>query len=771
MMLARILYGRSPRRPSAQRLSAQPQHRRRARSLGTVLAVASLAVAALATTAAADDVRPVHLEITETTPGDFLVQWRVPKVMAPTMMPGPVLPDHCRADDRVSVEELAAAWINRQSYVCAEELPGHEIGMAFPQLNVALSTLVRVELLSGDSFSHMLLPGEPSWRVPDIDAGGFPRLARDASRAVVAGAWHALHPAHVALLLALCLFGSAQGLRLAGLFTTGQVAGVIVFAAAGTQAGAGLAELAVAVAAGVLARQALLEPGARRQLGALAVAGGVAHGLGVAGIVAPPTTFAFATATWSLMVVLGMDAALVLGVIVILAAVHAIRRPTVTTGGEGQGAEARPAPAFAVYAVAVGAFAVALIPPAGDPADAAESEGLRLSRLPVPAAGVALGNTGRVAAQFPDAVIQTFVSIEAFEVRRETLVRVAGMAAELGLAVDGEIAVEAQQAVRDRVAGLVAARSTLLIDGEPAVTASQRVDFMEVDNQGALPRAVPVPEPVADALIGVTTVSLLSTTPQRVALEWTDFASAGEVPATVTDPEASGTTVLTAEAPALEWLNQLAEDPAPVVTATAVEPASLWLPLASLVVLAAALVWTIGPMRRRRDATSLALLRIMLAVALLVAPIANVAVAMPESFGMTPDANGARRILSGVLPNIYKAFEFRDEATAFDRLSLSVTGDTLTEVYLEHQRALEMEERGGARARVEAFEVTDVSDIRAGEGGGFVAEAGWNVGGTVVHFGHRHFRQNRYEARVVVVPVEGSWKIESITILDEERLR
>jgi len=49
--------------------------------------------------------------------------------------------------------------------------------------------------------------------------------------------------------------------------------------------------------------------------------------------------------------------------------------------------------------------------------------------------------------------------------------------------------------------------------------------------------------------------------------------------------------------------------------------------------------------------------------------------------------------------------------------------------------------------------------------------ASWNVGGTVVHFGHRHFRQNRYVAHVVVVPVEGAWKIESITVLDEERLR
>jgi hypothetical protein len=100
-----------------------------------------------------------------------------------------------------------------------------------------------------------------------------------------------------------------------------------------------------------------------------------------------------------------------------------------------------------------------------------------------------------------------------------------------------------------------------------------------------------------------------------------------------------------------------------------------------------------------------------------------------------------------------------------------VTGPTLTEVYLEHRRALEMEERGGARARVEAVEVLEVGEVEPADDGGFTAEAGWKVGGTVTHFGHRHFRQNRYDALVHLVPDEGVWKVRSIEILEEERLR
>ena len=108
---------------------------------------------------------------------------------------------------------------------------------------------------------------------------------------------------------------------------------------------------------------------------------------------------------------------------------------------------------------------------------------------------------------------------------------------------------------------------------------------------------------------------------------------------------------------------------------------------------------------------------------------------------------------------------------AFDRLALSMTGETLTDVYLDHRRVLAMEERGGAQARVEAVEVIEVESVESEDSGGFSADAVWTVGGTVTHFGHRHFRQNRYDARVAVVADEGIWKVRRIEVLNEERVR
>lgn len=158
-------------------------------------------------------------------------------------------------------------------------------------------------------------------------------------------------------------------------------------------------------------------------------------------------------------------------------------------------------------------------------------------------------------------------------------------------------------------------------------------------------------------------------------------------------------------------------------------------------------------------------------MAVLLGPLGNVAIALPASVGTAPNAGQAKRILSGLLPNMYRAFEFREESAVYDRLALSVTGETLTEVYLDHRRVLEMEERGGARARVEAVEVIGVDSVQPEISGGFTCEGTWTVGGTVTHFGHRHFRQNRFDARVLVVPVDNTWKIRSIEVLGEERLR
>jgi hypothetical protein len=41
----------------------------------------------------------------------------------------------------------------------------------------------------------------------------------------------------------------------------------------------------------------------------------------------------------------------------------------------------------------------------------------------------------------------------------------------------------------------------------------------------------------------------------------------------------------------------------------------------------------------------------------------------------------------------------------------------------------------------------------------------------VTHFGHRHFRQNRYQAAMEIVALAGTWKIRTIEVLEQERVK
>jgi hypothetical protein len=719
--------------------------------------------------ASAHEGQPIQVQIQEQEPGAFLVQWRVPKTLPIEAMPALVLPESCRSEGERTVIELPAAWLNRQLYRCSETLSGQTIQIRYPLYNPAMTTLVRVDFHGGERFAHVLDPTEDSWRVPEAGADGIAWL-RGARRAVLDGISHLFgHWVHLLFLVAICLLGTDLSIRLATAFAAGQLAAVALAAGFGLGPEPRVAEICVAIAVTFLAVQALRPPEERRQLPALAAGAGLFHGFGVAAALSGAGGVAAPDWLYLLFVVLGMDAALLV-LTLGLNAVGALWARRWPSGSR------RRALAYGLGGTAV---AVALTLGLGK-GSATEAEARFSPRLPGAAggaSGASMPGSRRLAPQAPDAPIQSFLAIEPYEVRHEILVRLVDVAGRLrlegdGLAGEGFVEVEAQEEVGRRIADLVAEGTQVEIDGEAAAPIIDRFSFMTVGPRGVLPRATPEPEAIDEATVGVTVVYPAPGMPDEMTLAWTAFDGPEEViPTTVTDPESSISAELTAGEPMLRWENALAEDPIPTVAGVEVEPPQLPLPLASLALLVVALAFGVAALRGRRATTSFALSRVTLALAVVAVPIADVAIALPSSIRSVPTESQARRILAGVLPNVYRAFELRDEAAAYDRLAVSVTGPTLTEVYLEHRRALEMEERGGARARVEAVEVLEVREVEPAADGGFTAEAGWKVGGTVTHFGHRHFRQNRYDARVELLPDEGTWKVRSIEILEEERLR
>ncbi len=150
-------------------------------------------------------------------------------------------------------------------------------------------------------------------------------------------------------------------------------------------------------------------------------------------------------------------------------------------------------------------------------------------------------------------------------------------------------------------------------------------------------------------------------------------------------------------------------------------------------------------------------------------------------FARTPLAGGlgavwrlsdadAGLVLDDLLTNVYRSFDLRQESAIYDRLAQTVAGDQLTEIYLQSRRSPELENRGGARGRVDDVEILEVHGVLGGESGGLSVDATWKVSGSVSHFGHTHYRQNRNRAEIILAPVEGIWKIVGITIIDEQRV-
>lgn len=206
--------------------------------------------------------------------------------------------------------------------------------------------------------------------------------------------------------------------------------------------------------------------------------------------------------------------------------------------------------------------------------------------------------------------------------------------------------------MKQRLAESIRDSASLIIDGRSQDAIIDRVDFVTVDRQGVLLRPTPVREIVDTAYIGITIAYLTPRTPRDLRLEWRSFPEAfAKVPVTLVDPEATRQAELTPDNPSITWENTLSEEPIPTVSAVPVEPTQVPIPLLSFPFIVGAL-W----LAFKKRAFSLA--RASLILGVLACPLGMVALAVPSS--SVPSPGEARRILASILPNIYRAFEFRE---------------------------------------------------------------------------------------------------------------
>jgi hypothetical protein len=152
-------------------------------------------------------------------------------------------------------------------------------------------------------------------------------------------------------------------------------------------------------------------------------------------------------------------------------------------------------------------------------------------------------------------------------------------------------------------------------------------------------------------------------------------------------------------------------------------------------------------------------------------PFAHISVAKPAQFTPALNDDDTKVVMQSLLKNVYRAFDFREEDDVYDKLAISVSGDLLTDIYLQSRKSLQVQKAGGAQAKVKEVEVQQATvQSRPDRPLAYTFRAKWTALGTVGHWGHVHTRKNLYDALVTVDAVDNNWKITGLELLEEQRI-
>ena len=376
------------------------------------------------------------------------------------------------------------------------------------------------------------------------------------------------------------------------------------------------------------------------------------------------------------------------------------------------------------------------------------------------------------------APVMTFLYVEPYEVRFEVLIRLKALAAWMPLDVPEQAPIDAdtQAGLREQIGQFLVQQSRVRIDGARSRPLLDRVEFVRVTPGGIQSLDAGQRLTFHTALVGVILAYVTPGPPQEVTADWTFFdGEITSVPSTIIDPVSQLPYDLTAEAPTLRWTNLLDQYNYQVATIDAIAAQAarpIVFPVPScLLCLVAALFIGYGRRLGLHLVSRITGFAVFIAMAFGLVAFGQIEVRNPLQAPYRLPEAAALTTLQGLLQNTYRAFDFRAEEDVYDKLAVSVSGDLITDIYLQSRKRLVMEEQGGARAKVQDVQLLDaVQTGPPGKRGRFTFQCTWRITGTVNHWGHTHQRRNQYDALITIQPIERAWKIVALDVIEERRL-
>jgi hypothetical protein len=363
-----------------------------------------------------------------------------------------------------------------------------------------------------------------------------------------------------------------------------------------------------------------------------------------------------------------------------------------------------------------------------------------------------------------------FIYVEPFEVRKEIIARPKDLQRWLDLGLEGKttIPVDMQAGIKEKVAAFLAEHQPITINGEASTGILDSINFLKRTLTSS--RVIDPPEPLQldAAIIGAIFVYPQQGLPKTVTMDWDLWDDRIQrVPVSAVDQAGPLPSFLDPSWSLLEWENFLTNPIVPTLIAID-SPTPPWQALLAksfplLAVLVMLSLWWLSQAIKAKQSKGLAA-----TVCILVLASCLAAVVLGKS--SKPDPEQARAIVSNLLHNIYRAFDYRDESDIYDTLARSVNGELLTDIFLETKRSLVLANQGGARAKVKNVLLEGI-ELKANDAdNSFTVIADWTVNGSVGHWGHIHQRSNRYQALFTIAVDEQQWKLQTMTVLQEERL-
>jgi len=376
--------------------------------------------------------------------------------------------------------------------------------------------------------------------------------------------------------------------------------------------------------------------------------------------------------------------------------------------------------------------------------------------------------------------VMSFLYVEPYEVRHEILARVKDLAAwmDFGLRGDEFIEADENEALKQKVGEFLLKQDKVLIDGKQLKPILDRTSFVKYTLTRTFFIDQPERMPINTAVIGVIITYLIDGLPQQVTNEWNLWSDRiQKISADAIDPAGPLLSFLTPDSNVLVWTNYLKTYKVPTVASVDLDATrtTMHIPLTSLACWVALVPLGIRIRRRRRNGGPIGwqvgMVAVLMVGSLLLYPILQTAVAKPARLAPRLTEEEAQTVLDGLLNNIYRSFDFREEADVYDRLATSVSGELLSAIYLQNRRSLVVTQAGGAQARVKEVEILSVKVNPSNASPlGLLFDARWTAMGTVGHWGHIHTRKNQYHATIDVEPVDRSWKIVGLELLEEKRI-